>query len=72
MPLYKILAVALIAGGTLGLIYGGFSFTKETHDIDIGPLSMSIDEREYVSVPIWAGIAGIIIGASMLIITKRR
>ena len=71
MPLYKILAVALIAGGTLGLIYGGFSFTKETHDIDIGPLSMSIDEREYVSVPIWAGIAGIIIGASMLIITKR-
>ena len=71
MPLYKILAIALIAGGTLGLIYGGFSFTKETHDIDLGPLSMSIDEREYVSVPIWAGIAGITIGASMLIITKR-
>lgn len=71
MPLYKIVAIALIAGGTLGLIYGGFSFTKETHDIDLGVMSVSVDEKEYVSVPIWAGIAGIVIGASMLMLNKR-
>ena len=71
MPLYKIVAIALIAGGTLGLIYGGFSFTKETHDVELGPLSMSIDEREYVGVPVWAGIAGIVIGAGMLLMRKR-
>lgn len=71
MPLYKIIAIALITGGTLGLIYGGFSFTKDTHDVDLGALSFSIDEKEYVYVPIWAGIAGIIIGAGMLVLPKK-
>tara|TARA_R110002167_G_scaffold23832_2_gene84525 strand:+ start:133 stop:351 length:219 start_codon:yes stop_codon:yes gene_type:complete len=71
MPLNKIIALVFIVGGTLGLIYGGFSFTKETHDIDLGVMSVSVDEKEYVSVPLWAGIAGIVIGASMLLLNKR-
>lgn len=71
MPLSKIIAIAFIVGGTLGLIYGGFSFTKETHDVELGPLSMSIDEKEFIGVPVWAGIAGIVIGAGMLVMGKR-
>lgn len=71
MPLYKIVAIGLITGGTLGLVYGGFSFTRETHDVDLGVLSLTVDEKEYVYVPIWAGIAGIVIGASMLVLPKQ-
>jgi hypothetical protein len=71
MSIYKILAIVLIAGGTLGLIYGGFSFTTDTHDVELGSLSVSVDENEYVFVPIWAGIAGIVIGASMLVLPKK-
>lgn len=71
MPLYKIIAIALITGGTLGLIYGSFSFTKETHDVDLGALSFSVDEKAYVNVPIWAGISGIIIGAGMLAFSRK-
>lgn len=71
MPLYKIIAIVLIVGGTLGIIYGGFSYTNESHDVELGPLRMTIDEKEYVSIPIWAGIAGIVIGASMLVMRKR-
>ena len=72
MPVYKIIAIAVLVGGILGLIYGGFSITTDTHDIEVGSLNLSVDEKEYVYVPIWAGIAGIIIGASMLIIPGRR
>lgn len=71
MPLYKLVAIAFIVGGTFGLIYGGFSFTKETHDVDLGALSVSIDEKEYINVPIWAGVAGIVIGAGLLLLGKR-
>jgi TRAP-type C4-dicarboxylate transport system permease small subunit len=71
MPLHKIVAIALIAAGTLGLIYGGFSFTKETHEAEIGSLSLSVDEKEYINVPIWAGIAGIVIGAALLVLPRK-
>jgi len=55
----------------MGLIYGGFSFTRDTHKADLGPLSLSIDEKEYVTVPIWAGIAGIAIGGALLLFSKK-
>jgi TRAP-type C4-dicarboxylate transport system permease small subunit len=71
MSLYKIVAIALIVAGTLGLIYGGFNYTKETHEAEIGPLSLSVDETEYVNVPIWAGVAGIVIGALLLVMPKK-
>jgi TRAP-type C4-dicarboxylate transport system permease small subunit len=71
MPTYKIAAIALIALGALGLIYGGFNYTKATHQIEIGPLTLSVDETEYVSVPLWAGIAGIVIGAALLLVARR-
>ena len=71
MPLYKIVAIALIVAGTLGLVYGGFNYTKETHEAEIGPLSLTVDEKEYVSVPVWAGIAGIVIGAALLVLPRK-
>lgn len=71
MPFYKIIAIAMIVGGTIGLIYGGFSFTKKNHNIELGPLNMSLDEKEYIGIPIWAGLAGIVIGASMLVMKKQ-
>lgn len=71
MSMQKLLAIVFISAGILGLIYGGFSFTKETHEAEIGPLSMTIDEKEYVSVPVWAGIASIVIGAGLLLMRKQ-
>jgi len=71
MSINKIFAIALILLGAMGLIYGGFSFTRDTHKADLGPLSLSIDEKEYVTVPIWAGIAGIAIGGALLLFSKK-
>lgn len=71
MPIQKLLAIVFIGAGIMGLIYGGFSFTKETHEAELGPLSMSIDEKEYVSVPVWAGIASIVVGTGLLLMRKQ-
>ena len=63
----RIAGVLLIVAGALALAYGGFSFTKETHDVGMGALQLSIDEKEYVDVPIWAGIGAIVLGAILLV-----
>ena len=62
----KILGIALIAGGILGLVYGGFTYTKETHETKIGPLVLSVTDKETVNVPIWAGVGAIVIGGLIL------
>jgi multidrug transporter EmrE-like cation transporter len=62
----KMLALALIAGGVLGLVYGGFSYTKETHRADIGPVHLAVAEKEQVNIPMWAGIGAIVAGAVLL------
>jgi multidrug transporter EmrE-like cation transporter len=72
MNAVKIAAIALIVAGVLGLAYGGFSFTKQTHDIDVGPIEMSVKEKETVTVPVWAGVGAIAIGAALLLLGSRK
>ncbi|MEX2524399.1 MAG: hypothetical protein WD750_05535 [Gammaproteobacteria bacterium] len=68
MNVVRIVAILLIIGGALGLAYGGFSYTKETHETDLGPIQLSVDEKEYISVPIWAGIGLITVGGILLVV----
>ena len=63
----KLVGALLIAAGLLGLLYGGFSFTKDTHDLKIGPLELSVKEKQTVNVPMWAGVAAIVAGAGLLL-----
>ena len=66
MEFNKIIAIGLIVAGTLGLVYGGFTYTK-THHTEVGPLSVSIDEDKSVYVPVWASIGGIVLGCALLL-----
>jgi hypothetical protein len=68
----KIAAVVLIVAGVLGLGYGGFSYTKETHDIKMGPLEMSVKERGTFNIPVWAGVGAIAIGTVLLLLGGRK
>jgi hypothetical protein len=67
MNAVKLTGVVLIVAGVLGLLYGGFSFTKETHDLKIGPVELSVKEKQAVNVPVWAGVAAIAVGAALLV-----
>lgn len=66
----KMLAIALIVLGSLGLIYGGFTYTKETHQAKIGPIKLSVKEKETVNIPLWAGIGMVLAGAVLLAVRK--
>jgi TRAP-type C4-dicarboxylate transport system permease small subunit len=67
----KILGIVLIAAGALGLIYGGFTYTKDTHEAKIGPLTLSVTEKETINVPIWAGVGAIVVGGLLLVFGSR-
>ena len=68
----KIIAIVLIIAGVLGLAYGSFSYTKETHDAKVGPIELSVKDKETVNVPVWAGVGAIVIGAGLLLAGGRR
>ena len=67
----KIAAILLIAAGTIGLIYGGITYTKTTHDAKLGPIEVSITDKETVNVPVWAGVGAIVVGAALLLVPRK-
>ena len=72
MSALKILGIALIVGGSLGLVYGGFSYTKETHEAKIGPITLSVSDKERVNVPLWVGIGAVVVGGLILVFGSKK
>ncbi|OYW38317.1 MAG: hypothetical protein B7Z35_07655 [Hydrogenophilales bacterium 12-61-10] len=70
MNAIKLLGAALIVAGVLGLIYGGFTYTKDTHEAKLGPIEFTIKDKETVNVPIWAGVGALAAGVFLLFIRK--
>lgn len=68
----RILAIVLLVAGTLGLVYGGFSYTKDTTAVKLGPLELSVKEKEQVNIPLWAGIAAVVAGGVLLLTAGKR
>ena len=68
----KTIGVLLVVAGTLGLIYGGFTYTRERHDVKLGPIKFSVAEKETVNVPVWAGAGAIAVGVVLLLIGRKR
>lgn len=64
----KIVGVVLIVAGVLGLVYGSFSYTKETHEAKLGPIEFAVKDRETVAVPVWASVGAIAIGGVLLLV----
>ena len=68
----KIAGIALLVGGVLGLVYGSFSYTKDTTAVKLGPLELSVKEKETVNVPVWAGVGAIVVGGLLLAFGGKR
>ena len=67
----KILAILLIVAGVLALIYGGFTYTKDTHEARVGPLQFSVKQKETVAIPVWAGVGAIAVGVVILLVGRK-
>jgi TRAP-type C4-dicarboxylate transport system permease small subunit len=72
MSAVKIVAIVLIAAGILALVYGGFSYTKKTHEAQVGPFDFSVKETKTVNIPIWAGVGAIVVGGALLVFGRKR
>jgi drug/metabolite transporter (DMT)-like permease len=68
----KLVGVVLIVLGVLALVYKGFSYTEERHEAKVGPIELSVADRERVSIPTWAGVAAVVAGAALLLVPGRR
>ncbi len=63
----KIAGILLIVAGCLGLAYGGFSYTKETTRMKLGPIEVKVQERETVAVPLILSAGAIAFGVFLLL-----
>ena len=72
MKALRIAAVLLIVAGVVGLAYGGFTYTRTTHDAKVGPFELSIKDTETVNVPMWAGVGAIVVGGALLFVRTKR
>lgn len=68
----KMVGIALLVAGALALAYGSFSYTKETTAVKVGPLELSVKEKETVNIPLWAGVGAIVVGGLLLALGGKR
>jgi uncharacterized membrane protein YidH (DUF202 family) len=68
----KIIAIVLIVAGILALAYGGFTYKRETHEARIGPVAVEVTEKKALDVPVWAGVAMIVVGGGLLLASRKK
>jgi hypothetical protein len=72
MNFLKLIAILLLIGGTIALVYGGFSYTKDTTAVKLGSIELSVEEKETINVPVWAGVGAVAIGGLLLLLGGRK
>jgi len=68
----KLIGIILIVAGCLGLAYGGFSYTKQTTGVKLGPIELRVQEKETVSIPLIVSAGAIAIGLFLLVAVERK
>ena len=68
MNITRMLGIALVIAGVLGLVNGGFSYTKDATAVKLGPIELTVKEKQTVNIPLWAGIASIVVGGALLVV----
>lgn len=72
MNVLRAIALTLLIAGGLALAYGGFSYTKDTTAVKLGPIEITVQEKETVNIPLWAGIGAIVMGGLLLALSGKR
>ena len=72
MSTVKIAAIVLMVAGALGLLYGTFTYTKETHKAKVGPLELTVKDKETVNIPVWVGVGALVVGGVLLVLPRRK
>lgn len=68
----RMIGIVLLVLGALALVYGGFSYTKDSTAAKLGPIELKVKEKESVNIPVWAGVGAILIGGLLLVVGGKR
>ena len=68
----RIAGIILIVGGAAGFFTGGFSFTKDRTAAKLGPLELTVTEKESVNIPQWLSLGAIVLGAVVFVMGARK
>ena len=71
MGIQRTIGIILLVAGLLGLAYGGFTYTKDTHKADVGPLHLSVEEKEHVNIPMSLGIGLLVVGGLLVLVRRK-
>jgi hypothetical protein len=63
----RITGIVLIVLGLAGFFTGGFSFTKDTTAAKLGPIQLTVKEKESVNIPQWLSLGAVVLGAVVLV-----
>jgi hypothetical protein len=67
-----VVGILLIAAGVAGLVYGGFTYTQDTHDVDLGVAEITFADKERFTIPVWAGVAAVAVGTLLVLVGRWR
>jgi len=67
MSALKIVAILLIEAGIVALIPGGITYTTSNHDARLGPIELSIKDKQTMRIPLWAGAGATVVGGALLL-----
>jgi hypothetical protein len=68
----RIVGIILILLGLAGVVWGGFTYTKERHDVDLGPVDFQVTEKKTVPIPPIAGAIAVAAGLVLILVDRRR
>lgn len=68
----KLAALVLIIAGVLALAFGGFTYTKKTEEVKLGPIQLTVKDKETVNIPIWLGAGALIAGVLLLVVRTKK
>lgn len=72
MAATRIAGIVLIVLGLVGFFTGGFSFTKDTKQAQLGPIELSVKEKESVNIPQWLSLGAVVAGVLVLVVGARK
>jgi len=67
----RLVAIVLIVAGILGLAYGSFTYTKDTHGFKVGSLEVAVKDRETINIPLWLSVGALVAGGALLLTNRR-
>ena len=72
MTFGRIAGIVLILLGLVGFFTGGFSFTRDKTEAKLGPVELTVKEKESVNIPQWLSIGALLAGVVVLVVGARK